>query len=249
MIVIMKCLCKAVPPDSIEDYTAMGACTIYRYPKRFLDALMYGFNDKYMRRPSQDDTGRLLRDNAVSGFPGMLGSIDCLHWKWMACPTYRAGQHYSGHKRAPTVILEEAASFDRWFWHGYFEKPGSNNDINVLNHSDVFDNVNNGVTPRWEYEVNGHRYTEGYYLADGIYPRYKVLVASYKEATLSRKKKLLNTYQESKRKDAERALSTMKRKFAIVKNPCMYWKKSDMKSIMRGCMIMHNMVVENKNRA
>ncbi|XP_026420201.1 uncharacterized protein LOC113316196 [Papaver somniferum] len=56
MIVVMKCLCKAVPPDNIEDYTAMGAPTIYRYLKRFLDALMFGFNDRYMRRPSQDDT-------------------------------------------------------------------------------------------------------------------------------------------------------------------------------------------------
>ncbi|XP_026443430.1 uncharacterized protein LOC113343478 [Papaver somniferum] len=100
MIAVMKCLCKAVPPYSIEDYTEMGARTIYRNLKRFLDALMYGFNDRYMRRPLQDDTDRLLRENAAWGFPGMLGSIVCLHWQWTACPTYRAGQHYSVHKRA-----------------------------------------------------------------------------------------------------------------------------------------------------
>ncbi|XP_026396858.1 uncharacterized protein LOC113291549 [Papaver somniferum] len=199
MIAVIKCLCKEVPPDSIEDYTAMGVPTIYRYLKRFLDALM-------------------------------------------------SDQHYSDHKRAPTVILEEVASFDRWFWHGYFGKLGSNNDINVLNHSDVFDNVNNGIPPRCEYFMNGHIYTEGYYLDDGIYPRYKVLVASYKEANLSRKKKLFNIYQEAKRKDVERDFGTMKRKFVIVNNPCIYWKKSDMKSITRGCMIMHNMVVENEYR-
>ncbi|XP_026449224.1 uncharacterized protein LOC113349462 [Papaver somniferum] len=56
MIVVMKCLCKEVPPDNIEDYTAMGVPTIYRYLKRFLDAMMFGFNYRYMRRPSHDDT-------------------------------------------------------------------------------------------------------------------------------------------------------------------------------------------------
>ncbi|XP_026443431.1 uncharacterized protein LOC113343479 [Papaver somniferum] len=144
------------------------------------------------------------------------------------------------------VILEAVASFDRWFWHGFFGKPGSNNDINVLNHSDVLDDVNNSVAPRCEFVVNGHMYYEGYYLADDIYPRYKVLVVAYKESILCRKKKLFNKYQEAKRKDVERDFGTLKRKFAIVNNPCMYWKKSDMKSIMRGCMIMHNMVVENE---
>ncbi|XP_026447639.1 uncharacterized protein LOC113348114 [Papaver somniferum] len=218
MIVVMKCLCKAAPSDSIEDYTAVGAHTIYRYLKRFLDALLFGFNDRYMRRPSQDDTNR-------------------------------SGIHYSGHKRAPTVILEAVASFDRWFWNGYFGKPGSHNDIKVLNHSDMFDDVNNGVAPRCEFVVNGNMYHEGYYLADGIYPRYKVLVVAYKETTLSLKKKLFNTYQGSKRKGVERAFGTLKRKFAIMNNPCMYWKKSDMKSTMRGCMMMHNMVVENEYRA
>ncbi|XP_026434080.1 uncharacterized protein LOC113331596 [Papaver somniferum] len=161
MIVVMKCLCKAVPPDRIEDYTAMDAPTIYRYLKRFLDALMYGSNDKYIRRPSKDDTKRLLIENVGRGFPGMLGSIDCLHWQLGAFPTYRSGQLYSGQKRAPTVILEDVASFDRWFWHGYFGKLGWNNDINVLNHSDAFDDVNNGISPRCVYVINGHRYTEG----------------------------------------------------------------------------------------
>jgi hypothetical protein len=39
---------------------------------------------------------------------------------------------YSGHVRAPTIILEVVASKDLWIWHAFFCLPGSHNDINVL---------------------------------------------------------------------------------------------------------------------
>ncbi|XP_071735992.1 uncharacterized protein [Rutidosis leptorrhynchoides] len=42
---------------------------------------------------------------------------------------------------------------------------GSNNDINVLNRSPLFDSLKNGSTPHSPFTVNGHDYTHGYYLA------------------------------------------------------------------------------------
>ncbi|XP_071727326.1 uncharacterized protein [Rutidosis leptorrhynchoides] len=35
-------------------------------------------------------------------------------------------------------MLEAVASYDLWIWHAYFGPAGSNNDINVLNQSDLF---------------------------------------------------------------------------------------------------------------
>ncbi|XP_057425265.1 uncharacterized protein LOC130718659 [Lotus japonicus] len=48
--------------------------------------------------------------------------------------------------------------------------PGSNNDINVLNQSPVFNEVLSGNAPMVNFSVNGTMYNMGYYLADGIYP-------------------------------------------------------------------------------
>ena len=31
--------------------------------------------------------------------------------------------------------------YDLWIWHAYFGPAGSNNDINVLNESDMFDDL------------------------------------------------------------------------------------------------------------
>jgi hypothetical protein len=78
-----------------------------------------------------EDTARLLSINEKMGFPGMLGSIDCMHWEWKNCPFAWQGQ-YKGHSEGCTVILEAIASHDLWIWHSFFGMAGSHNDLNLL---------------------------------------------------------------------------------------------------------------------
>jgi hypothetical protein len=54
--------------------------------------------------------------------------------------------------------------------------PGSNNDINVLHTSDVFSDYVRGRATPVSFEVNGRTYDMGYYLADGIYPKWVAFV-------------------------------------------------------------------------
>ena len=109
------------------------------------------------------------------GFLGLLGCIDCMHWKWKNCPSGWKGQ-YTGHNREPTIILEAVALYDLWIWHAFFGLPGSHNDINVLDHSFIFTKLAQGRAPSVNYSINGHNYTMGYYLADGIYPSWSTFV-------------------------------------------------------------------------
>ncbi|GAA0167180.1 hypothetical protein LIER_22170 [Lithospermum erythrorhizon] len=43
--------------------------------------------EEYLRRPNDNDITRLLAKAEQRGVPGMLGSIDCMHWEWKNCPT------------------------------------------------------------------------------------------------------------------------------------------------------------------
>ncbi|XP_026417020.1 uncharacterized protein LOC113312485 [Papaver somniferum] len=185
---------------------------------------------------------RILAENEARGFPGMIGSVDCFHWAWRACPMDQAGSH-SGYKSYPSVVLQVVATYDRWIWHSYFGLGGQNNDLNVLHASGLFDRQLLGVAPPCHYQINGRNYDQGYYLGDGAYPMYGCIVQAYKPASNNREA-LFSQYQEAKRKDIKRAFGDLKGKFGIILKPCLYYKKSDMKTIMKGCLIMHNMCVE-----
>ncbi|XP_042955669.1 uncharacterized protein LOC122291770 [Carya illinoinensis] len=139
--------------------------------KKFSETVVTVFSEEYLRSPTANDIARLLAVGEQRGFPGMLGSIDCMHWKWKNCPAAWKGM-YSGHIHEPTIILEAVASYDLWIWHAFFGMPGSHNDINVLERSFIFTELAQGRAPPVNYTINGNDYTMGYYLADGIYPKW-----------------------------------------------------------------------------
>ena len=128
-----------------------------------------------MRKQNNKDIARLLAHGERRDFLGMLGSIDCMHWKWKNCPSAWKGQ-YCGYICEPTIILEAVASYDLWIWHTFFGLPRSNNDINVFERSHVFNKLAEGRAPAIHYLINGHDYIMGYCLAYGIYPKWTTFV-------------------------------------------------------------------------
>ena len=159
------------PTVSMDEYIRIGESTAIESLRRFVKVVIAMFGDHYLRSPNNIDIARLLQTGEQRCIPSMLGSIDCMHWKWKNCPTAWQGM-YTGHCHEPTIILEAVASQDLWIWHAFFGLPGSLNDINVLDRSPVFTLLANGQAPPVNYIINGHEYRMGHYLADGIYPNW-----------------------------------------------------------------------------
>ena len=63
-------------------------------------------------KPTQVDIDHLLMVAMAKAhdFPGMLGSINCIHWEWKSCPTGWKCTFVKGIYRVPIIILEAAAS-------------------------------------------------------------------------------------------------------------------------------------------
>ncbi|XP_073357819.1 uncharacterized protein [Aegilops tauschii subsp. strangulata] len=96
---------------------------------RFATAVVEVFGPYYLREPTVADIERLLAISEARGWPGLLESLECMHWKWKNPPKDLQGQ-YQGHVKKPTIILGEVASQDLRIWHAFFGMPGSHNDIN-----------------------------------------------------------------------------------------------------------------------
>ncbi|KAL5570233.1 hypothetical protein UlMin_026808 [Ulmus minor] len=230
-----RMLAYGVPADSVDEYVRIGESTAIESLKKFVKAIITVFGDEYLRSPNSSDIARLLEINSDRGFPGMLGSIDCMHWKWKNCPVAWQGM-YSGHIHEPTIILEAVASYDLWIWHAFFGLPGSLNDINVLERSTVFKDLAEGRGPHINYSINGHEYTMRYYLADGIYPSWSTFVKTL-SSPQGNKNKHFAACQESARKDVERAFGVLQSRFAIVRGPAHFWDQETLNYIMKACII------------
>ena len=71
-------------------------------------------------------------------------------------------------RNSPTIISEVVVSYDPWINHAIFGPMGSNNDINVLDQSTIFNDIYIGKSYDVSFQANKTSYKLGYYFIDGI---------------------------------------------------------------------------------
>ncbi|OWZ22363.1 Nuclease HARBI1 [Phytophthora megakarya] len=219
-------LAYGVPADAMDEYVRIGESTAVESVLCFCGAVIDLFREEFLRAPTDADVQRLLTLHAQRGFVGMLGSLDYMHLEWKNCPVAW------GKEKKPTIVLEAVASSDLWIWHAFFGMPGSNNDINVLDRSDLFIDATNTT------DVFVHANAS-------IYPPWGTLVQTISNP-INNKPKYFAKKQEAARKDVERAFGVLQARWAIVKGPDRSWSYSNLAVIMKACIVLHNMIVQDE---
>ncbi|KAK2637906.1 hypothetical protein Ddye_025701 [Dipteronia dyeriana] len=90
---VFRMLAYGFPADASDEYIKIGESTTIESLKRICRAVVEEFTGEYLRSPNATDVARLLRIGKDRDFPGMLGSLDYMHWKWKNCPMAWAGQY------------------------------------------------------------------------------------------------------------------------------------------------------------
>jgi hypothetical protein len=81
------------PADALDEYVRIAESTTLESLRRFVAAVVEIFGPKYMREPNEQDTPGLLEIGVSRGFPGNVGSIDCMHWPWKNFPSTHHGMY------------------------------------------------------------------------------------------------------------------------------------------------------------
>ena len=81
MTAALRMLAYGVVTDFMDEYVIIEKSTAITSMKKFVAAMIVILSEEYLRSPNNKDTVRLLAHGQNRGFPGMLGSIDCMHWK------------------------------------------------------------------------------------------------------------------------------------------------------------------------
>lgn len=105
-------LAHGVSADATDDYIKIDESTTIKRMKIFCQAIVEINSLQYIQSPTSNDVSRLLHIGEKRSFRGMLGSLDCMHWKWknfsilggticrLQCITYK--------------VLETVFDYDIW---------------------------------------------------------------------------------------------------------------------------------------
>lgn len=250
ILAALKKMAYGVSGNAFRDYFQMGESTIELCAEKVAKAISHcqELRDKYLRTYSAADARRVSAlHERVHGVVGMLGSLDCMHVPWKNCPVLLQGQYVNGKEGHPTIILEAVADYNLWFWHVAFGLPGSMNDINVWDRSELLKAMINGYMSSidFEFEIGGKSFSKLWFLVDGIYPTLSRFVQTI-TFPVGRMYKRFCGWQEAARKDIERAFGVLQAKFRIVRHPVEKWYVEDIQEVVTTCVILHNMMVEKR---
>lgn len=150
--VAMRLLAYNMAADSLDEGMEIGESTATNFFKQFCIEIVQVFAPDYLRKPIEEELEGILKENAGRGWPGLIGSLDCMHWKWLMCPLGWQGS-YKGKESGPTLVLEAVCDKKLWVYHYNFGRPGSNNDLNILAKSTLLDDIIAGRIPSIRFKV------------------------------------------------------------------------------------------------
>jgi hypothetical protein len=240
----LRFLCYGTAYDAQDEYCRLSEATVRESVFAFARDVCARYGPTYLREPRREDVAFYLERNARRGFPGMFASIDCVHFEWDMCSTAARGQHLNKDKEV-TNILEAMATDDCWIWHAFFGMPGSCNDLNVLNNSSFMTILAGGGLHGFEYTVNGSTRHRPYVLTDGIYPSWACFMKAMSNP-MDEMEQLFAWKVAAVRKDIERSFGILRKRFSFLKQPCRLWYVEDIGTLVKCCLCLHNMIVEDE---
>ena len=86
IIAVLRMLVYGMASDFMDEYVRIGESTAIESLKKFVKAVVDIFSKEDLSSPNNEDIVKLLANGERRGFPGVLRSIDCMHWKWKNCP-------------------------------------------------------------------------------------------------------------------------------------------------------------------
>jgi hypothetical protein len=210
------------------------------------------YANKFLKLPSAQEVKSIVNlHKKVHGVDGMIGSLDCSHTIWKNCPKAWQGS-YKGKGSKPSIVMEAICGYHLFFWHVSYGYAGTLNDLNILNLSPLLGRLvdgsfvelekESGVVP---YNISEEEFDKCFLLVDGIYPKYSRFVKGIKEP-ISPEEATFTTWQESARKDIERAFGFLKGVWQYLDRPIHSHSLIDISARVTTCVILHNMLVSDR---
>jgi len=154
---------------------------------------------------------------------------------------------YQSRKGKRDIVEEAVCDDDLCVWHVFLGAPGSLNEINVMQQSPLYLDVTGGRWPlrNTPLTINGHACTLPFYLIDKVYPRYALLMSRHPMPS-TEEQTTFHRLQKAIRKDVERLLGVLTKRFHVALHPGRYRSVSQLVTNYRAICILHDMCVVSR---
>jgi len=97
---------------------------------------MASISDEYIYMPRDDATNKqVVGEFTARGFPGCVGSVDCVHIGWDRCPTQYTNV-YTGKELFPSIAYEGICTSRKFIQSVTVGHPGTRNDKHIVRTDD-----------------------------------------------------------------------------------------------------------------
>ena len=248
LLLTLRRLRTGLAASQMNDMVGLGTSTILSKFRITISAILSELGPRYLKSLTVADQ-RILNEldvNARRGFPGCIGSLDCMHVRWAKCPKqYQAA--YKGKEGFPTVVVQAVALHDLYCSHIFVGHPGAGNDLNVLSADPFFQKITYSGCESFAYRVGDRTFSTPYYLTDLIYPTYPIFARPISTPQSSSEHRYTKE-QESTRKDVERLFGVVQSRFCMVRSGAYRFEGmaiEDIKRCILVCFLIHNMIVSD----
>lgn len=184
------------------------------------------------------------------GFPGCIGSTDCVNIALERCPHTLKNTH-TGKDGYPTLGFNCTVNHHRRFLNVARRCPGAWNDKSKVWFDEFVNKVRDDEDYKSvEFKIQGAdgcwEIAKGVYLiVDGGYHRWRILQCPLKHSA-NMKECLHSKWLESVRKDVECAFGILKTRFRCLKLPSRFHNLQVVENIFVTCCILHNMLLDDE---
>ena len=234
--------------DGVEELTLISAQVLRLFFRKFCTLYSQANFAKYCSPPNTElEIANALSVYTKLGFPGCIGSADCVHIRWERCPVEQRS-FYKGKEGYPTLSYEVTVDHRKKIIAATQGPPGCRNDKTIVKFdgfvSAIHDGDIYGDVPYILTDDNGTISEEKglYLIVDGGYHKWKCLQCPMKHTSIPTDA-LWSKWVESVRKDVECVFGILKGRFRCLKLPIYLHDKAVIDSMFFTCCILHNILL------
>ena len=246
----LRILGKGCSWDLLYELSGISAEVHRKWTLAFLDKFSKEMYPIYVHGPrNADEMNSITSLYGACGFPGCIGSTDCVHIRWDLCPSFWYSSFKNGKHSYASIAYEMTVDHSKRFQATTIGHYGTTSDRTIVKFDGFVQEVRfNELYTEAEFklQIDENRWIieKGLYLlVDGGYHKWRIMQCPLKH-TNDEDKTRWSEFAESVRKDVECSFGILKKRFQFLKSAITWHRKSDIDNAVFSCVILHNMLHE-----